>query len=215
MNRDPYQIAIVGPSGRGKTYSFRNMNKNTTGFINIESKPLPFKNEFKYYHKTTSWQDTYSKLIEYAKDPEIEVVVLDSFSAYAESLLKTSRDIKKNYEIWNHHNDEIGKLIINLIKSYPKDIFVTAHTESIEIDGGIDEKRISIKGNEWKGKIENNFTMVVYANVKLTENDREYYFELNSDGKTSAKTPPMFFENKSVVPNDSNEIIAEIKKVLE
>ena len=68
MNRDPYQIAIVGPSGRGKTYSFRNMDKEKTGFINIEGKPLPFKNEFKYYHKSTSWQDTYSKLIEYAKN---------------------------------------------------------------------------------------------------------------------------------------------------
>ena len=212
--RDFFQIALVGPSGRGKTYSFRNLNKDTTGFINMEGKPLPFKNEFKYYHKPISWQDAFSKLIEYAKNKEIQVVVLDSFSGYTDALLRTAREIKKGYDIWSYYNEEIGKLL-NLLKLYPKDILITAHSELVETEQGIEEKRISVKAKEWRGLVEKEFTMVLFANVRLTENNREYYFELNSDGKTSAKTPPMFFEGKSVLPNDSNEIIAEIKRVLE
>jgi hypothetical protein len=39
--REAYKIAIVSSSGRGKTYSFRNLDPATTGFINIENKPLP------------------------------------------------------------------------------------------------------------------------------------------------------------------------------
>ena len=214
MNRDPYQIAIVGPPGRGKTYSFRNMDKEKTGFINIEGKPLPFKNEFKNYNKSTSWQDTYSKLIEYAKDDSIEVVVLESFSSYMDSVLRTARDIKKGYDIWNYYNEEIGKLM-HLLKMYPKDLIITAHSELVETDEGIAEKRIAVKGKEWKGMVEKEFTVVMFAGVKMTENSRNYFFELNSDGKSSAKTPPMFFKDKTVVPNDSQEIINEIKKVLE
>lgn len=215
MIRDPYQIAIVGPSGRGKTYSFRNMNPDTTGYINGENKPLPFKNNFKHYCKPNNWQEIYAKLIEYAKNDEIEVVVFESFSAYVDSLLKTAREVKRGFETWNYYNEEIGKLLY-LIKKYPKDIFVTAHTDIVQTEEGIAEKRIGVKGNEWnKVGIEKDFTVVMYADVRLSETNREYFLVLNSDGTNSAKTPPMFFEGKNTIPNDCNEVIKEIKTVLE
>lgn len=91
----PYQIAVVSASGKGKTMSFRNMNPETCGFINAEGKPLPFINKFKHYCTPNTWTETYQKLIEYGKDPEITEVVLDSFSAYIDSLLKTARETKK------------------------------------------------------------------------------------------------------------------------
>ena len=90
----PYPIAIVGSSGRGKTMAFRNMNPETCGFINCENKPLPFINKFKHYCTPSTWQETYQKLIEYGKNPDITEVVLDSFSAYIDSLLKTARETK-------------------------------------------------------------------------------------------------------------------------
>ena len=95
MAKQTYQFAIVGMSGKGKTMSFRNMSPDTTGFINAECKPLPFINKFKYYSTPKDWQETYQKLIEFAKNPDITEVVLDSFSAYVDSLLKTAREIKK------------------------------------------------------------------------------------------------------------------------
>lgn len=128
MNTTPYQIALVGMSGRGKTMSFRNLNPETTGFINIESKPLPFINKFKHYSAPNNWQECYQKLIEYAKDDTIKVVVLDSFSAYVDSLLKTARETKRGFDIWNYYNEEIGKLLF-AIKKYPKHIIVSAHYE--------------------------------------------------------------------------------------
>lgn len=95
--RVPYQIAIVGQSGKGKTMSFRNMNPETCGFINMEGKPLPFINKFKHYSVPNTWQEAYNKLIEFMKDPLITEVVLDSFSAYVDSLLETARKAKKGY----------------------------------------------------------------------------------------------------------------------
>jgi hypothetical protein len=143
----PYQFMIVGSSGKGKTYSFRNMNVDTCGFINMEGKPLPFINKFKYYYTPNNWQDAYSKLIEFAKDPNITEVVLDSFSAYMDSVLKTARETKKGFDIWNFYNEEIGKLMF-IFKKYPKDIFVTSHYEWLQSEEGAIEKRIKVKGEQ-------------------------------------------------------------------
>jgi len=213
MAKQTYQVAIVGMSGKGKTMSFRNMNPETCGFINVESKPLPFANKFKYYSTPKDWIETYQKLIEFAKDPNITEVVLDSFSAYAESLLKTAREIKKNFDIWNMYNEEIGKLMY-IIRRYPKDIFVTAHYEWVETEEGAVEKRIAVKGREWKGMVEKEFTIVHYADMKVTaDKKREYFLTLNSDGKSSAKTPPMFLidENEQESSNDANAFLARLR----
>ena len=213
--KQPYQIALVGMSGKGKTMAFRNMNPETTGFINLENKPLPFINKFKHYSTPKSWQESYQKLIEFAKNDEIEVVVLDSFSAYVDSLLRTARETKRNYEIWNMYNLEIGKLMY-IIKNYPKHLVVTAHYAWVETEQGAVEKRISVKGNEWnKAGIEKDFTIVHYAEMNIVDNKRKYIIELNSDGKSSAKTPPMFLnEGEETIENDYAKFIDRINKIL-
>ena len=213
--KTPYQIALIGSSGHGKTMSFRNMNPNTTGFINAENKPLPFKNEFKFYCSPKSWQETYQKLIEYAKNDEIEVVVLDSFSAYVESLLRNARDTKRNFDIWNMYNDEIGKLTF-IIKNYPKHIIVSAHSNIIETQDGVEEKRMMVKGGEWnKASVEKEFTIVHYAGLRVIDGKRKYTIALNSDGKNTAKTPPMFLvEGEEEIDNDYDLFIKRINEVL-
>ena len=215
MNKKtPYQIALVGMSGRGKTMAFRNMNPKTTGFINMESKPLPFINNFEYYCTPSNWQEAYQKLIEYAKNDKITEVVLDSFSAYTESLLKNFRETKKGFDIWSAYNEEIGKLLY-IIKKYPKDIITTAHYEWVEDEGGAVEKRIMVKAKEWKGMVEKEFTVVNYADLRMVDGKPHYYIQLNSDGKSSAKTPPMFVEdNKNEIDNDINAFLQNLRNVL-
>lgn len=213
----PYQIAIVGPSGKGKTMSFRNMNPESCGFINMEGKPLPFINKFKHFAIPNTWQECYNKLIEYAKNPEITEVVLDSFSAYVDSLLETARKTKKGFDVWSLYNEEIGKLLY-LITKYPKDIIVTGHSANVESEAGVEERRMSVKGNEWnKAGVESKFTIVVFANVirDPMTGIAKYVLELNSDGKTSAKTPPMFVEEgEGHIVNDANEFLKRIRTKL-
>jgi len=215
--RTPYQIAIVGQSGKGKTMAFRNMNPDTCGFINMEGKPLPFENKFKHYSVPNNWQECYQILIEYAQNKEITEVVIDSFSAYLDSLLKTARETKKNYEVWNMYNEEIGKLLY-VIQKYNKDIFMTGHSANIETDLGIEERRIAVKGNEWnKAGIESKFTIVLFTDVRIDpiNNKRNYRFEFNSDGRTSAKTPPMFLEeNEETMENDAGMFLQKVRSKL-
>jgi hypothetical protein len=213
---EPYKFALVGSSGRGKTYSFRNMNPDTCGFINVENKPLPFINKFKHYALPNDWKETYDKLIKFAKMSEITEVVFDSFSAYVDSLMKYCRQTKKGFEVFNEYNAKIGELLY-IIKKYPKEIIMTAHYDWVEGESGVLERAIAVKGNEWKGKIEKEFTLVNYADVRVVNEKRNYTFILNSDGTSTAKTPPMFlkaFDNKEEIPNDANELLNSVRKIL-
>jgi archaellum biogenesis ATPase FlaH len=140
-----YQFALVGMSGRGKTMAFRNMDPETTGYINMENKPLPYLNTFKHYSTPNNWQECYQKIIEYAKDSSIKVVIVDSFSAYIDSVLKTARDTKRGFDIWNYYNEEIGKFLY-VIQNIRKHIIMTAHYEWVETEEGAVEKRIMVKG---------------------------------------------------------------------
>lgn len=213
----PYQFAIVGPSGRGKTYSFRNMNIDTCGFINMEGKPLPFINKFKHYYAANTWQDAYAKLIEFAKNPEITEVVFDSLSSYMDSMLKSIRETKRGFDIWSAYNDEVGKFLY-IVKKYPKHLFITAHTDTVTTEEGIAEKRIAVKGSEWnKVGIEKDFTIVNYVGIKIIDGKKEYVLYLNSDGKDSAKTPPFLTDalsNPEYIPNDAKILLDTLNKEL-
>jgi hypothetical protein len=94
---------------------------------------------------------------------------------------------------------------------------MSAHYEWVETEEGAVEKRIAVKGKEWKGMIESNFTIVHYADMKVTaDKKREYFISLNSDGKSSAKTPPMFLTNEMEqdIPNDANAFLERVREIL-
>jgi len=209
--RDYYKILLVSQSGKGKTYSFRNMNPNTTGFINVENKPLPFKNAFKYHARPNNTNECKAALKEYATNPEITSIVMDSLSAYLDMLLAECRSTKKGFEIWNEYNQEIGKLF-SFIKKIDKEVFITAHYEWIQEEGGAKERRIKVKGKEWEGCLEKEFTIVFYADRTLDLNTKKVdaWFDLALENSSSKCPPDIFGENVFRIPNDSNFVLEKI-----
>lgn len=160
MPRDFYHVLLVGASGKGKTFSARNLNPETTGFINVENKPLPFKNNFKHHVRCSSITDAKDALVKFKDEPSIDCIFFDSFSAYVDLLLSQARSTKKGFDIWNLYNEEIGKLL-NFIKSIKKEVFVTAHYEWLQDEGGAKERRTKIKGKEWEGGINHAFIKAI------------------------------------------------------
>ncbi len=165
--RDYYKVLLVGASGKGKTYSFRNMDPNTTGFVNIENKPLPFKNTFKYHKRINTFIEALDAIKEYAKNPEITTIVVDSFSAYMDMVITEARKIKKGFDVWNMYAEEITKFN-KYIKGCEKEVYVTAHYEILGIEGNM-EKRVKVKGKEWEGTVEKDYTVVMYADNKFND----------------------------------------------
>lgn len=210
MNRDYYKVLLCGAPGRGKTYSFKNLDPATTGFINVENKPLPFKNSYKFHTRITkNFSEVYTALSEYAKNPEVKVIVLDSFSAFVDLLLIEARKTKKGFDVWNMYAEEIGKLL-TYIKIIQKEVFVTAHYEILGVEGA-SEKRVKVKGKEFEGLIEKEFTIVLFADNKFDENGKPQYFLNLAQEGTSAKCPPdIFGEDIFQVKNDAKLIYDKI-----
>lgn len=208
--RDYYKILLVGASGCGKTYSFRNMNPETTAFINVENKPLPFKAKFKNHVRPVTSNDCKMALKQFSDLKEVTTVVFDSFSAYVDLLLYEIRQTKKGFEIWSAYNDELGRFF-NFLKTIKKEVILTAHYEWLTNENGLTERRVKSKGKEWEGVIEKEFTMVMYCDKKLDkENNPMYYFSTFSEN-SSAKCPPDMFDTRQI-SNDSQLLI---NKVLE
>ena len=214
MNKIPEKILIVSKSGDGKTTSARNLDKNTTGFINAEYKTLPFDKDFKHHSLPTTWEEVYNAMIEFGKNDEIKVVFLDSLSAYLEMLMAYARKTKSGYNIFSYYNEQVSKFL-TLIKRYPKTLFITAHYEWVNEEGGVPEKRVKTKGNEWKSVIEKEFSMVIYGGVEIDaiNKQREYRFYLHTDGTNSAKTPPRIFGPEvEYIDNDCQIILNALNK---
>lgn len=211
MARDFYKLLLVGASGGGKTYSFRNMDPKTTGFINVENKPLPFKNNFKYHKRIEKHSEVIETMIEYAKNPEIKAIVVDSFSKYIDLLLKHCRSTRKGFDIWSAYNEEIG-VFHEILNKINKEVFVTAHYEIINSENN-PEKTVKVKGNEWKGVIEKEYTIVLYAGKAFENNEVDHFFIGRGEG-ISAKIPRDIIEEINF-PNDSNEVLNKLYKFLE
>ena len=210
MNRDFYKVLYVGRSGMGKTYGFRNMNPLTTGFINIENKPLPFKNTFKYHARPTTLESIRQVFAEYSKNPEITCIVIDSFSAFVDILLSECRATKKGFDIWSTYADEIGKFL-SAIKRVEKEIFVTAHYEWLQGEEGVKERRIKVKGKEWEGLIEKEFTIVLYVDSKLNDKGRpEYYYSTFIENASTKCPPDILGKDVITLDNDSNFVLNKI-----
>lgn len=209
-----FKVLLVGSSGKGKTFSFRNMNPETTGILNIENKPLPFKGKFPYHERPNHYVDAYTALDAMGKNDKIKDIVIDSFSAYTDLLLSEARRTKKGFDIWSMYNEGLGKFL-DLIKKVPKNIFVTAHYEILGIEGNM-EKRVKVKAKEWEGQIEKEFTVVLYADSKMDAKSGkpEYWYNLFQEG-TSAKCPPDLFGDTFKIPNDAKLMVDSINKFTE
>jgi len=149
--KEYFKVLVVGSSGKGKSYMARTLDPKTTAIINPEDQPMPFKEGklFEFHTRPRTYQEVYSDLVRAAKDPNIKTIFLDSFSGFSDLVLKEAKSTKKGFDIWSMYNEEIGKLL-TLIKKIEKDIFITAHYEVLNVDGGA-EKRVKVKAKEWEG----------------------------------------------------------------
>lgn len=203
------KILYTSQSGKGKTFSFRNMDENTTGFLNGELKPLPFRKNFKYHGKPKTVTGVIKCLQDFSENPEIECIIIDSLTSVFELFEKELSKNYSGYDLWAVYNKKVAELL-DLIKFAQKEVFVTSHYEILNIEKS-PEKRVKVLGKRWEGVIEKEFAIVMYADCKFNNDKPEYFFRLSGEG-LSAKCPPdLFGENKIQIPNDSAMILKKIQ----
>jgi len=198
--------AIVGQSGTGKSYLSKTADRKSTGYINFERKPAPYRSEpFKYEGKPSTWAGFYKNFQDYIANPEIKYIIVDSFTMALNTLIKEMGVKYTGYDTYKFYNRAVYDFLETL-RNAEKDILILAHDELVKSDDGDKVKRIATHGREFDGKIEQHFNLVLYTGTRYKDGKPEYFLK-TFEPNTSAKAPENMFTkgDKEIfeIPNDA------------
>lgn len=201
---------ISGTSGSGKSYSLRNLGKDTV-VLNVERKMLPFQGNITNVPIGSTFK-LFEAINRLHNNDTYKNIVIDSFSEFTDLLLAECKHRAKGFDVWNLYNTEIYNLFQALKNVKNKYIFVIGHTEILTDSDGVRIERMKVKGREHEGMIEKNATCVFYSKTIRKQDGQgvDYKFITNTDGSLPAKTPFGMF-NEFLIDND----VAAIVKVFD
>ena len=209
-------IGIMGESGSGKTTSMRNLDPNTTFYVDCDKKGLSWRgwreqyNAEKGNYKKVDDQSLVLQIFKFinsgSKYSHIKTVVVDTLNGIM--VADEMRRMKeKGYDKWQDLAMAVYD-IIDTALTMRDDLTVIflVHSQTDRDDSGYMFTRMKTSGKKLdKIVLESKLTTVLLAECK----DGEYVFHTHSD-KSTAKTPMGAFEQDEI-PND----IAEVLKILE
>ena len=183
-------VLILGESGSGKSTSLRNFEEGQIGIFNVASKPLPFRKKLPKVdgasYKTIVKGLSNPKLKSYAIDDSQFLLVFESFDRAKENGYGKFTDFALNFY----------NLVKFVVEQTPPDciVYFLHHTEKTD-DGRTKAKTIG-------RMLDNQLTVEgMFAIVLLCKTDgTRHYFETQSDGWTTAKSPIDMFEKE--IDND-------------
>lgn len=213
-------IAIVGPSGTGKSTSIKTLNPKETFIINVARKELPFKGAEKLYNVESKNYMEVDDLAQITgllgtiseKAPHIKNIVMDD-AIYSMSFLM----MKKANEVGFSKFTNLAKDVTNLLTTARKlrndlKIFYITHSENIEDEGKIVGQKIKTIGKMLDNQIvlEGLFTIALYTHVGEDKDENATYnFVTNRWRSYPAKSPMGMFES-TLIPNDLQNVCSII-----
>lgn len=196
-------VLILGESGSGKSASLRNFEKDEIVIYNVAGKPLPFRKQLNKADNTT-YQQIKSNMAKrnfkrYVIDDSQYLMAFEMFDKAKETGYNKFTDVALNFR----------SLIDFVIKNTPSDtiVYFLHHTETTETG--------KIKAKTSGKMLDNQLTLEgLFSIVLLCKTDgKEHYFETQSDGYTTCKSPMEMFEIK--IDNDLKEVDTTIRNYYE
>lgn len=210
------KVAIIGPTGSGKSYIGKTADKQTTGYINAELQPLPYKLEpFKWFGQPKTWAAFIKNLKDYAANSEIERIIIDSQTLALQRLNHESRTNFTNWDVAKNYNRNVYEYI-EVLKSIEKDCLIFSHDEFVKIDDGSKQKRMVVHNKEYEGKLEEHFVVALYTGTRIVDKKPQFFLK-TFEPDTSAKCPEGLFPDKDgnnllEIPNDAKYIFDALDK---
>ena len=187
-------IIITGPSGSGKSSSMRNLDPKTTAVINTERKQLPFKNAKEFMNvPVKSVSEFHSALDKAMSSDKVSTIIIESFTSLIEIIFREADIRYKGFDVWSYYNKEIDK-ILDKSKNSDKYVIFTAIDGVYDGDNGVEERYVAVDGNRWKKRVEKEFVIALFTDVRATDDGVTYRFRTNTTGRDSAKSPMGMFE---------------------
>lgn len=209
-------IAIVGPSGSGKSTSLRNLSPATTIILDGERKGFPFRGieQFKVFpfENQAQHDDAFKKALDM---PGTELIVVESLTKLFEQIKTLCQRSFKGFDIYGNYSKMVLKTL-NDYKNTKATVVVTSIDDIVDIesvDGSkISKRMIAVDGKEQRGKLEKEFLMVFFTEPRKNKSgNMEYWFQTNTDGTTTAKTPMDMFKEQLI----ANDMAACLKRMNE
>lgn len=192
-------VLCIGESGSGKTTSLRNFEEGEIGIFNVASKPLPFKKKLPSVNGAG-----YAAIIKGLSNPKLKTYVIDD-SQYLMAFEAFDRANETGYAKFTSMALNFYSLVQYVIKRTPQDVIVyfLHHVEKSD-DGRIKAKT--------QGKmLDSQLTLEgLFSIVLLCKTDGlRHYFETQSDGMTTAKSPIDMFDRE--IDNDLKAVDQAIR----
>ena len=196
-------VLIMGESGSGKSCSLRNFDKSEVVIYNIAGKPLPFKNQLNKADNV-SYAQIANNMIKkcfktYVIDDSQYLMAFEMFDRAKESGYNKFTDVALNFR----------NLVDFVIKQMPADtiVYFLHHIETTETG--------KIKAKTSGKMLDNQLTLEgLFSIVLLCKTDgKEHYFETQSDGYTTCKSPMEMFDFK--IDNDLKMVDTKIREYYE
>lgn len=196
-------VLILGESGSGKSCSLRNFNENEVGIFNIAGKPLPFRK-----HLPAVENAHYADIIKGLKLGKVKTYVIDD-SQYLMAFEMLDRAKEMGYNKFTDIALNFRNLIDYIMRNTPKDyiVYFLHHTETTDTG--------KIKAKTSGKMLDNQITLEgLFSIVLLCKTDgKEHYFETQSDGFTTCKSPMEMFDVK--IDNDLKMVDTTIRNYYE
>ena len=193
-------VLIMGESGSGKSCSLRNFDKSEVAIYNIAGKPLPFRNQLNKADNVSYTQIANNMIKKsyktYVIDDSQYLMAFEMFDRAKESGYNKFTDVALNFR----------NLVDFVIKQMPADtiVYFLHHIETTETG--------KIKAKTSGKMLDNQLTLEgLFSIVLLCKTDgKEHYFETQSDGYTTCKSPMEMFDFK--IDNDLKMVDTKIRE---
>lgn len=196
-------VLILGESGAGKSCSLRNFEPEEVGIFNVAGKPLPFKKQLKKVNNAK-----YVDILKSLNEPKLKTYVIDD-SQYLMAFEMFDRAKEVGYNKFTDVALNFRTLVDRIIRNTPDDVIVyfLHHTETTDTG--------KIKAKTSGKMLDNQLTLEgLFSIVLLCKTDgQEHYFETQSDGYSTCKSPMDMFDLK--IDNDLKMVDTKIREYYE
>lgn len=193
-------VLILGESGSGKTCSLRNFDKDELVIYNVAGKPLPFKKQLNVANNAT-----YSQITSNMAKGNFKTYVIDD-SQYLMAFEMFDRAKEMGYNKFTDVALNFRNLVSFVVKNTTEDtiVYFLHHTETTDTG--------KIKAKTSGKMLDNQLTLEgLFSIVLLCKTDgQEHYFETQSDGYTTCKSPLGMFDFK--IDNDLKMVDTTIRE---
>lgn len=196
-------VLVLGESGSGKSCSLRNFNKEDVVIYNIAGKPLPFKKQLNKADNVN-----YTQIKSNMQKGNFKTYVIDD-SQYLMAFEMFDRAKELGYNKFTDVALNFRGLVDFVIRNTPADVIVyfLHHTETTDTG--------KIKAKTSGKMLDNQLTLEgLFSIVLLCKTDgQEHYFETQSDGYSTCKSPMGMFDLK--IDNDLKMVDDKIREYYE